>query len=239
MRTIRVKDEGSTSTWLWIAAGATLGLTAGILVAEKASGRGISVRALTSRGRRLALRALDQWEPLLEAAQSLHSAWTAPEEDEEEDWEEESEDGAEAALEDEDDEADEGEEEDDDDDEDLDDEDLDDDDLDDDEDLEEEEDEDLDDEDGDDQEDDDLDDDLDDDSAEAEASPIDERVLEAFSNDPVLSARGVEIEADDEGRVILHGRVHTPREVQHAVTIARGVPGVASVRQRLDVRDRR
>lgn len=68
---------------------------------------------------------------------------------------------------------------------------------------------------------------------------IDSRVLEAFANDPVLAERSVEIEEQDEGRIVLHGRVHTAREVAHAVTIARGVPGVASVKQRLTVRDRR
>ena len=68
---------------------------------------------------------------------------------------------------------------------------------------------------------------------------IGSRVLEAFLNDPVLAERAVEIEADAEGAVLLHGRVATAREVSHAVTIAGGVPGVTGVRQRLRVRDRR
>jgi osmotically-inducible protein OsmY len=58
-------------------------------------------------------------------------------------------------------------------------------------------------------------------------------------NDPVLAERAVEIDADGRGNVFLHGRVRTSREVAHAVTIAGGVPGVTSVRQRLRVRDRR
>lgn len=74
---------------------------------------------------------------------------------------------------------------------------------------------------------------------EAMEDGLDSRVLEAFSNDPILAERSVEIEEEDAGRIVLHGRVHTAREVAHAVTIARGVPGVASVKQRLTVRDRR
>ena len=46
------------------------------------------------------------------------------------------------------------------------------------------------------------------------------RVLEAFENDPILAARAVEIQSDDT-TILLHGRVHSAREVQHAVTIAR------------------
>lgn len=68
---------------------------------------------------------------------------------------------------------------------------------------------------------------------------LDERVLEAFANDPVLAERAIEIEQTDEGGILLHGQVNAAREVAHAVTIARGVPGVAGVRQRLRVRDRR
>ena len=64
-------------------------------------------------------------------------------------------------------------------------------------------------------------------------------MLEAFSNDPVLAERSVEIEEAANDEIVLHGRVHTAREVAHAVTIARGVPGVAAVRQLLSVRDRR
>ena len=54
-----------------------------------------------------------------------------------------------------------------------------------------------------------------------------------------MAERDVEIEEAEDGRIVLHGRVHTAREVAHAVTIARGVPGVTSVKQRLAVRDRR
>lgn len=81
--------------------------------------------------------------------------------------------------------------------------------------------------------------DLDEEEGEPEEEGLDARVLEAFANDPILAQRSVEIEEEAEGRIVLHGRVHTAREVSHAVTLARGVPGVASVKQRLAVRDRR
>lgn len=93
--------------------------------------------------------------------------------------------------------------------------------------------------------DDELDDELDDDEFDSDGiaglqdDGLDARVLEAFSHDPVMAERDVEIEEAEDGRIVLHGRVHTAREVAHAVTIARGVPGVTSVKQRLAVRDRR
>lgn len=67
---------------------------------------------------------------------------------------------------------------------------------------------------------------------------LDARVLEAFSNDPVLARRAVEIDSPREGVIVLYGRVRSDREVKHAVTIARGVPGVVRVRERLTVRER-
>ncbi len=70
-------------------------------------------------------------------------------------------------------------------------------------------------------------------------SQIAKRVLEVFVNDPILAARSLEIEADDDGDVLLHGSVRSSSEVAHAVTLARGVPGVTRVRQRLAVRARR
>jgi len=64
---------------------------------------------------------------------------------------------------------------------------------------------------------------------------IDARVLEAFMNDPILSRRALEIEEADDGRILLHGTVRSAREVKYAVTLARGVPGVQRVGQRLGI----
>ena len=65
---------------------------------------------------------------------------------------------------------------------------------------------------------------------------LEERVLEAFRNDPVLAERAVDIGAIGDGIIELTGWVHAPDEATHAVTITRGVPGVETVVNRLDVR---
>lgn len=71
------------------------------------------------------------------------------------------------------------------------------------------------------------------DSPDAE---LEERVLEAFHNDPILAERAVDIGALGEGIIELSGWVHTEDEADHAVTLTRGVPGVNTVVNRLDVR---
>ena len=80
----------------------------------------------------------------------------------------------------------------------------------------------------------------DDDEHEAERDEddevLEERVLEAFRNDPILSERAVDIGAIGDGIIELTGWVHEPDEATHAVTITRGVPGVETVVNRLDVR---
>lgn len=210
MRIIRVQEEESGgATALWVVAGALLGVAGGILLAERLSGRRRGLRGLWDRASALAGRAAERWEPLLDAAIAARDAWNA---DDDERSEERGE--IEEELRDEDEEDFEGEEEDF--------EDL--------EDEHEEEEEEEGEEEG-------------EEAAEEEEEEgvprLDERVLEAFSNDPVLAERPIEIEQTDEGGVLLHGEVRTSREVAHAVTLARGVPGVAGVRQRLRVRDRR
>ena len=65
---------------------------------------------------------------------------------------------------------------------------------------------------------------------------IDERVLTAFEQDPILSQRAIEIDADEPGTVVLRGTVPSAEDVAHAATIARGTPGVAQVDNLLRVR---
>lgn len=209
MRTIRVNERRSGHTWLWIAAGAAAGVALGVIIAEKRSGRKLTLRGLVARGRGIADSVVENVGPLVETALALKESWSAAREADEEDLDEEDLDGE---LDGEDD---------------SDDEDLDDDDLDDDADEEDEEDE----------EDEDEDDEDEDDEADfpPEPAPLDARVLEAFSHDPILSARAVEIEDVGRGDIILHGRVRDPREIRHAVTMARGVPGVTRVREQLVV----
>jgi hypothetical protein len=68
------------------------------------------------------------------------------------------------------------------------------------------------------------------------AEELEERVLEAFRNDPILSERAIDIGAIDEGIVELTGWVNADDESQQAVVVARGVPGVDTVVNRLAVR---
>ena len=82
-------------------------------------------------------------------------------------------------------------------------------------------------------------DDDDDDGDLEELSPLEEleeRVLEAYHNDPVLSERAIDIGAIDEGIIELTGWVYAANEAEHAVTVARGTPGVDTVLNRLAVR---
>jgi hypothetical protein len=79
--------------------------------------------------------------------------------------------------------------------------------------------------------DDDVESEMDEDDQELE-----ERVLEAFRNDPTLSGRAIDIGAIGDGIIELTGWVHEADEATHAVTITRGVPGVETVVNRLDIR---
>jgi len=85
-----------------------------------------------------------------------------------------------------------------------------------------------------------VDDGLDEDEvsdATADAPPgLDARVLAAYEEDPILSRRAIKIDSPSEGTIVLTGRVPSERDVAHAVTIARGTPGVERVEHRLRVR---
>jgi hypothetical protein len=66
---------------------------------------------------------------------------------------------------------------------------------------------------------------------------LEERVLEAFRNDPILSERAIDIGSIGEGTIELAGWVESDDEAEHAVTIARGVPDVTTVVNRISVGD--
>jgi hypothetical protein len=65
---------------------------------------------------------------------------------------------------------------------------------------------------------------------------LEERVLEAFRNDPTLSERAIDIGAVEAGIIELTGWVNSDDEAHQAVVVARGVPGVETVVNRLTVR---
>jgi hypothetical protein len=66
---------------------------------------------------------------------------------------------------------------------------------------------------------------------------LEENVLEAFRNDPVLCERAIDIGSISDGVIELAGWVENDGEAQHAVTIARGVPGVDTVVNRIAIGD--
>ncbi len=65
---------------------------------------------------------------------------------------------------------------------------------------------------------------------------LEARVLEAYHHDPVLRERAIDIGAIATGVIELTGWVHSDAEVEHAITIARGVPDVFHVVDQLTVR---
>lgn len=76
----------------------------------------------------------------------------------------------------------------------------------------------------------------DDEIEEQNESPgLEEHVLEAFRNDPILAERAIDIGGIGESTIELAGWVATEEEAEHAVTIARGVPGVQTVLNRIAI----
>jgi hypothetical protein len=65
---------------------------------------------------------------------------------------------------------------------------------------------------------------------------LEERVLEAFRNDPTLSERAIDIGAVEDGIIELTGWVNSDEEARQAVVVARGVPGVDTVVNRVTIR---
>lgn len=62
---------------------------------------------------------------------------------------------------------------------------------------------------------------------------LEERVLEAFRNDPILTECAIDIGSVGDGIIELAGMVDIEKDSVHAVTVARGVPGVETVINRI------
>jgi hypothetical protein len=73
---------------------------------------------------------------------------------------------------------------------------------------------------------------------DVEGDYIDERVLTAFEQDPILAGRDIEIDEPEPAVIALSGRVPSAEDATHAVTIARGVPGVERVENYIRIRNR-
>jgi hypothetical protein len=82
-------------------------------------------------------------------------------------------------------------------------------------------------------------DDVEEDEVEGEGydETLEERVLEAFRNDPILCERAIDIGSLNDGVIELAGWVEDDGEARHAVTLARGVPGVDTVVNRIAIGD--
>jgi hypothetical protein len=78
-------------------------------------------------------------------------------------------------------------------------------------------------------------DDYEGDELEDGGTELEERVLEAFRNDPILAERAVDIGGIGDATIELAGWVNSDEEAEHAVTIARGVPGVDTVVNRIAI----
>jgi hypothetical protein len=72
-------------------------------------------------------------------------------------------------------------------------------------------------------------------TASGGGSELEERVLNAFRNDPILAERAIDIGGIGEDSIELAGWVTSESEAEHAVVIARGVPGVGTVLNRLAI----
>ncbi|HEX6926309.1 MAG TPA: BON domain-containing protein [Longimicrobiaceae bacterium] len=70
-----------------------------------------------------------------------------------------------------------------------------------------------------------------------ELAALEDRVLEAFFADPVLSERGIDVGAISPGIVELSGSVWTEEEAEAAVRLASRVSGVRTVVNRMDVEE--
>jgi hyperosmotically inducible protein len=83
----------------------------------------------------------------------------------------------------------------------------------------------------------DFDDDVDTPKASLNGTEVlEDRVLEAFRNDPTLSERAIDIGAVEDAIIELTGSVNSEEEAHQAVVVARGVPGVNTVVNRLTIR---
>lgn len=74
---------------------------------------------------------------------------------------------------------------------------------------------------------------------QAALTELEDAVLDAFVNDGVLRGRGIEVGAISRGIVELSGSVQTRAEAHRAVAVARGVEGVETVVNRMEIDEER
>lgn len=71
--------------------------------------------------------------------------------------------------------------------------------------------------------------------AEEKARQLEDKVLRALRDEPVLATRSIELAVVGDGVIELTGRVNAIEEVSRAAALVRGVPGVSMVLNRLEV----
>lgn len=67
---------------------------------------------------------------------------------------------------------------------------------------------------------------------------LENRVMEVFKNDPLLSVSGIVVSPHGDGEVELAGQLATERERKYALAVTRGVPGVERVQDSIQIRAR-
>jgi hypothetical protein len=70
---------------------------------------------------------------------------------------------------------------------------------------------------------------------QARLTELEDRVLDAFLGDAVLSERGIDVGAISHGIIELSGSVWTAADSQHAVQVANRIPGVTTVVNRMSI----
>lgn len=70
---------------------------------------------------------------------------------------------------------------------------------------------------------------------QSEFAALEDAVLDAFLGDEILSERGIDVGGISQGIIELSGSVWTEEEAQRAVRVARRIPGVQTVVNRLDL----
>lgn len=74
-------------------------------------------------------------------------------------------------------------------------------------------------------------------SDQEDLNDLESAVLDGFLNDAILANRGVDVGAISRGIIELSGSVWTEEEASRAVTLARRIPGVETVVNRLEIED--
>ena len=74
---------------------------------------------------------------------------------------------------------------------------------------------------------------------ERSRSQLEDRVLDALWSDRRVGRRQIDVQEIEPGIVALMGRVRSPEERRHALSVVAGITGITEIEDRLEVRGRR